>query len=58
MHKSHHAGDLSRRSLLKGATALGTAALILPSTVRRASAEPKKGGILRIAQASGSTTDR
>ncbi|MFZ1725576.1 MAG: ABC transporter substrate-binding protein [Albidovulum sp.] len=57
MHKSHHAGDLSRRSLLKGATALGTAALILPSTVRRASAEPKKGGILRIAQASGSTTD-
>lgn len=48
---------VSRRGLLQGATALGTAALILPASVRRASAEPKRGGILRVAQASGSTTD-
>ncbi|SPH18009.1 Heme-binding protein A [Defluviimonas aquaemixtae] len=50
-------GGLSRRGLLQGATALGAAGLILPASVRRAAAEPKKGGILRLAQASGSTTD-
>ncbi len=50
-------GGLSRRSLLKGATALGAAGLILPASVRRAMAEPKRGGILRVAQAAGNTTD-
>ncbi|MCB2116835.1 MAG: ABC transporter substrate-binding protein [Rhodobacteraceae bacterium] len=50
-------GGLSRRGLLKGATALGAAGLILPASVRRAMAEPKKGGIIRIAFASGNTTD-
>ena len=50
-------GGLSRRSLIKGATALGAAGLILPAGVRRAAAEPKRGGILRIAQAAGNTTD-
>lgn len=50
-------GGLSRRSLIKGATALGAAGLILPASVRRAMAEPKKGGILRVAFASGNTTD-
>lgn len=48
---------LSRRGVLKGATALGAAALILPATNRRASAEPKRGGILRIGFGHGSTTD-
>ncbi|WP_347310145.1 ABC transporter substrate-binding protein [Defluviimonas sp. SAOS-178_SWC] len=48
---------VSRRGLLQGATALGTAALILPAGVRRAMAEPKRGGSIRIAVASGNTTD-
>ena len=48
---------ISRRGLLKGATAFGGAALILPTTMHKASAEPKRGGILRIGQASGSTAD-
>lgn len=51
------ARGLSRRDLLKGATALGAAGLILPASVRRAAAEPKRGGILRLAQAAGSTSD-
>lgn len=50
-------GGLSRRGLIKGATALGAAGLILPASVRRAAAEPKRGGILRVAQAAGNTTD-
>ncbi|MDI3336086.1 ABC transporter substrate-binding protein [Defluviimonas aestuarii] len=50
-------GGLSRRGLLKGATALGAAGLILPASVRKAMAEPKRGGVLRIALASGNTTD-
>ena len=59
MYKRQHLtrGGLSRRSLIKGATALGAAGLILPAGVRRAAAEPKRGGILRIAQAAGNTTD-
>ncbi|MGB3178849.1 MAG: ABC transporter substrate-binding protein [Albidovulum sp.] len=48
---------LSRRGLLKGATALGAAGLIVPGSVRKALAEPKRGGVLRIGLAHGSTTD-
>ncbi len=48
---------LSRRGLLKGATALGAAGLILPASMRKAAAQPNKGGTLRVAQGSGSTTD-
>lgn len=47
---------LTRRGLLKGATALGAAALILPATFRQARAEPKRGGTIRLGIASGSTT--
>ena len=48
---------LSRRQLLKGASALGGAALILPASYRSARAEPKKGGVMRIAIAAGATSD-
>lgn len=57
MTDSRSQNGLSRRGLLKGATALGAAGLILPASVRRAMAEPKRGGILRVAFASGNTTD-
>lgn len=50
-------GGLSRRSLIRGATALGAAGLILPATMRPARAEPKRGGVFRVAMASGNTTD-
>ncbi|MGB3178848.1 MAG: ABC transporter substrate-binding protein [Albidovulum sp.] len=50
-------GALSRRGLLKGATALGAAGLILPASMRKASAEPKRGGTFRVAMGHGSTTD-
>ncbi|MFV0512550.1 MAG: ABC transporter substrate-binding protein [Jhaorihella sp.] len=46
----------SRRHLLQG-SALGAASLLLPFGARRAAAEPKKGGILRVAQAAGNTAD-
>ncbi|MDH5528665.1 MAG: ABC transporter substrate-binding protein [Paracoccaceae bacterium] len=58
MFNSHNDGGLSRRGLLKGATALSASALILPAGMRSAAAaEPKKGGTLRIAITGGSTTD-
>ncbi|NRB20933.1 MAG: ABC transporter substrate-binding protein [Rhodobacteraceae bacterium] len=57
MTKSITRTGLTRRSVLRGATALGAAALILPAGMRAASAEPKKGGILRIGMGSGSTSD-
>lgn len=50
-------GHVSRRGLIKGATAITAAGLILPFGAGRALAEPKRGGILRLAQGSGSTTD-
>ncbi|MCR8722848.1 ABC transporter substrate-binding protein [Frigidibacter sp. ROC022] len=56
MTRSNQNG-LSRRRLLQGASALGGAALILPAGVRRASAEPMKGGVMRFAIAAGSTSD-
>ena len=48
---------VSRRGVLQGATALGTAAVISPLTGGRARAEPKKGGTLRVAMAHGQTSD-
>lgn len=48
---------LTRRGLLRGATALGAAALILPASMRAAQAEPKKGGTLRVGMGHGSTSD-
>lgn len=48
---------LSRRGLLQGASALGAAALILPAGMRRAAAQPQKGGVLRIAMGHGNTGD-
>ncbi len=49
-------GTVSRRGVLRGATALGTAALF-PLGAGRAAAQPKQGGTLRLAMAHGSTTD-
>ncbi|MCB1481671.1 MAG: ABC transporter substrate-binding protein, partial [Rhodobiaceae bacterium] len=49
--------SISRRGILRGTTALGAAALILPYGTRRAAAEPKKGGTLRIGIAAGNTSD-
>ena len=53
----NRSAGVTRRSVLRGATALGAAALILPAGMRAASAEPKKGGILRIGMGHGSTSD-
>lgn len=62
MSKTHHLNgslsDLSRRGVLQGATALGTAALLGPLGAGRAAAQPKPGGTLRLGIAHGSTTDR
>mgnify|MGYP000709864845 FL=1 len=57
MTNSNNRTGLTRRSVLRGATALGAAALILPASMRAAKAEPKKGGILRIGMGHGSTSD-
>jgi peptide/nickel transport system substrate-binding protein len=48
---------ISRRGLIKGATVLGAAGLILPASYRKARAEPRRGGTMRIAIGHGSTTD-
>jgi peptide/nickel transport system substrate-binding protein len=48
---------LSRRGVLQGASALGAASLILPAGTRRASAQPKPGGVFRVGIGHGSTTD-
>jgi peptide/nickel transport system substrate-binding protein len=47
----------SRRTILQGASALGAAAMLGPIATKRASAQPKKGGVLRIGMAHGSTSD-
>lgn len=57
MTKLWNAGGLSRRGLIKGATALGVAGLILPAGVQRAQAQAARGGILRMGIGHGSTTD-
>ena len=57
MTKDPNQSGFSRRGVLKGASALGAAALILPAGMRRASAEPKKGGVLRVGMGHGSTSD-
>ena len=55
INKSHT--TISRRGILKGASALGAASLILPAGSRMAAAQPKKGGTLRIGMGHGSTSD-
>ena len=56
MTKSHTTGGLTRRGILKGATALSAAALVTPwGTPLRA--QPVAGGTLRVGMAFGSTTD-
>lgn len=45
---------LDRRQFVYGASALGTAGLLLPGTLR---AQPAKGGVLRVGLAEGGTTD-
>jgi peptide/nickel transport system substrate-binding protein len=50
-------GGINRRDVLKGASVLGGAAVIGASVSGGAQAQPKKGGIFRIAFNSGSTTD-
>jgi peptide/nickel transport system substrate-binding protein len=48
---------LSRRGVLQGAAAVGAAGLILPGTMGKAKAEPKRGGTLRVGIGHGSTSD-
>jgi peptide/nickel transport system substrate-binding protein len=48
---------ISRRGLLKGASAIGAAGLLLPYGASIASAQPKPGGIFRIGIGHGNTSD-
>ncbi len=48
---------MNRRGVLKGATALGAAGLLLPASYRMAAAQPKKGGTFRVGIAAGNTSD-
>ncbi|MCH2167297.1 MAG: ABC transporter substrate-binding protein [Oceanicola sp.] len=57
MSADYGSRGISRRGILKGATALGAAAMIAPLGATRARAMPKKGGTLRVGMAHGSTTD-
>lgn len=50
-------GGVSRRGVLKGASAIGGAALIGPMGASMARAQPTRGGTLRCGIAHGSTTD-
>jgi len=50
-------GGVNRRGVLKGASALGGAALLGPMGTKMASAQPMRGGTLRVGVAHGSTTD-
>ncbi len=50
-------GGVSRRGILKGASAIGGAAVLGPMGARMARAQPTRGGTLRIGVAHGSTTD-
>ena len=51
-------GGLSRRSLIKGATALGVTVSAASTLAGRAeAATPKKGGVMRFGVGHGSTTD-
>ena len=48
---------LTRRGLLKGASAMGAAGLILPASYRAAKATPQQGGTFRIGLGHGNSTD-
>lgn len=48
---------LSRRGLLKGASALGASSLLLPFGMHAAMAQPRTGGVLRVAIGAGAQTD-
>lgn len=48
---------LSRRGLLKGASALGASSLLLPFGMAAALAQPRSGGLLRLGIGHGSPTD-
>ena len=48
---------ISRRGVLRGATALGAGALIGPLGAGQAAAQPKRGGTLRVAMTHGNTND-
>jgi peptide/nickel transport system substrate-binding protein len=50
-------GGVSRRGVLRGAGAIGAAALAGPLGASLATAQPKPGGVARIGIAHGSTTD-
>ncbi len=56
MNRPNGPHGVQRRSVLKGATAIGAAALITPWGTRL-QAQPVRGGTLRIGMAHGSTTD-
>ena len=48
---------ITRRGLMRAATAVGAAGLILPASYRKAAAEPRRGGTLRIGMGHGNTSD-
>ena len=48
---------VTRRGLLQGSAALGTAAMVGPLGAGSAAAEPKKGGTFRVGMAHGGTSD-
>jgi len=50
-------GGVNRRGVLKGASALGGAALLGPMGAKMASAQPVRGGTMRMGISHGSTTD-
>jgi len=50
-------GGVSRRGILKGASAIGGAAVLGPLGARMARAQPRRGGTLRIVVADAATTD-
>ncbi len=57
LHRLNRAGGVTRRTLLQGASAVAASGLILPAGMRAAAAEPRRGGILRVAMGHGNTGD-
>ncbi len=57
MNNTRNRHGVTRRGLLKGATAMGAAGLILPASYRAARAEPQQGGTFRIGLGHGNSTD-
>ncbi len=57
MNNTTNRQGVTRRGLMQGAAALGAAGLILPASMRKAKAEPQRGGTFRVGIGHGSSTD-